>query len=312
MGSAHPELRILSCASWVAHLVSRIPPGLSFLVRTFSNLKRWNLTMSERLRFPLIAFVALLSISSTTISAQVDAGAAIQQQLASQFKVTTVTADRADIVTAGDVVQIHKPGLIMYAVDSPLPASNSYKNGKISQGASGFGNDFKIGVLSQQAGKASVYSKRNFGQEEKCWVTGIQVQRDGVVFLLYSDFYDTTRYYGSLKIQYPIKGSVPPPGAMIAMVQEVLTVVPPTDQPVAAPPPAPEAAPAAPPPPPMPDIAPPPPPDDVPTITLGQTRAQVIAALGQPDKAAKMGTKEILFFKTMKVTFINGKVTKVE
>ena len=74
---------------------------------------------------------------------------------------------------------------------------------------------------------------------------------------------------------------------------------------------------APPPPPPIPDIAPPPPPADAPppappTIALGQTMDQVTAAFGQPLKVAKLGAKTIFYYKDMKVTFTNGKVTDVE
>lgn len=64
----------------------------------------------------------------------------------------------------------------------------------------------------------------------------------------------------------------------------------------------------------MSDIAPPPPPSDAPpvTIALGQTRDQVIAGFGQPVRIAKIGTKEIFFYKDLKVTFIDGKVTNAE
>jgi len=73
------------------------------------------------------------------------------------------------------------------------------------------------------------------------------------------------------------------------------------------------AAPVAPPPP----IAPPPPPADEPiapppTISLGQTKDQVQASFGQPVRVVKLGTKEIEYFKDMKVTFVNGKVTDVQ
>jgi hypothetical protein len=34
--------------------------------------------------------------------------------------------------------------------------------------------------------------------------------------------------------------------------------------------------------------------------------------LGQPGKAAKIGTKEIYYYKDMKVTFMNGKVSNIE
>jgi outer membrane protein assembly factor BamE (lipoprotein component of BamABCDE complex) len=64
----------------------------------------------------------------------------------------------------------------------------------------------------------------------------------------------------------------------------------------------------------MPDIAPPPPPADTPppTIAIGQTKAQVTAAFGQPVKTAKVGVKETFYYKDMKVTFTNGKVSNVE
>ncbi|AEU34584.1 hypothetical protein [Granulicella mallensis] len=64
-------------------------------------------------------------------------------------------------------------------------------------------------------------------------------------------------------------------------------------------------------------LAPPPPPADAPagpppTISLGQTRAQVQASFGTPTRVVKLGTKEIEFFKDMKVTFVNDKVTDVQ
>jgi hypothetical protein len=80
--------------------------------------------------------------------------------------------------------------------------------------------------------------------------------------------------------------------------------------------PAQAAAPAAPaaPPAPMAAIAPPPPPADAPppTIAIGQTKDQVTTAFGQPTRMAKVGVKEIFYYKDMKVTFTNGKVSNVE
>ena len=72
---------------------------------------------------------------------------------------------------------------------------------------------------------------------------------------------------------------------------------------------APEAAPA-----PMQEIAPPPPPTDTPppTIAIGQTMNQVTAGFGQPQKVANLAGKVIFYYKDMKVTFTNGKVSNVE
>jgi len=345
-------------------------------------------------------------------AAQTGDPAAIQQRLYTQFKLTSITADRSDIVTAGDVVAIHKPGLIMYATISPLPPSNTYKNGRIGQGWGGFGKDMLITMAAPGGATATNYPHRPFVPEEKCWVTGIQVQRDGVLFQLYSDPYDGIRYYANLKIPFPNKKEVPPTDAATQLVAEVLTVVPqdqgapdqgnqggqpaqsaqpagtavqyvaqgggggrlvllpsgsfallapggvhdggqysvngdtltlaynsggrtavfkiqadklnadtgqvwvhlgegpplyPTAE--AATMPASAFAPA-----PMADIPPPPPPADAPppTIAIGQTMDQVTTAFGQPVKVARLGAKVIFYFKDMKVTFTNGKVTNVE
>lgn len=177
----------------------------------------------------LLALIFLAG-APNCIYAQTGDPAAIQQKLYAQFRLTTITADRSDIVTAGDVVVIHRPGLLMYAVASPMPPSNTYKNGKIGQGWGGFGKDMMITMAAPGAGTANDYPHRPFAPEEKCWVTGIQVQKDGVLFQLYSDPYDDIRYYGNLKIPFANKREIPSADAALQLVSEVLTVVP-TDNP---------------------------------------------------------------------------------
>jgi hypothetical protein len=262
--------------------------------------------------FWLVAVALAVSHSSM---AQTDDLVAIQQKLNSQFKVTTITADRSDIVTAGDVVVIHKPGLLMYGIASPLPPSNSYsnKNGKIGQGWNGFGKDMLISMGTPGGGTAADYPHRQFEPEEKCWITGIQAQKDGILIQLYSDPYDNVRYYANLKIPFPNKKIVPPADSAMQLVADVVSVVP-QEQSVQEPAPiqaavAPPAVPA-----PMPDIAPPPPPTDAPppTISLGDSMDQVTAGFGQPLKVGKLGTKTIFYYKDMKVTFTGKKVSNVE
>jgi hypothetical protein len=265
--------------------------------------------------FGVTLITSMLSLVSAAQAA--DPIAAIQQRLNSQIHVTRITADRSDIVVPGDVVVIQRPGLVMYAVYSPMPPSNSYKNGKIGQGWGGFGKDLAIGMATPGAGTASDYPHRMFVPEERCWVTGIQVQKDGVLFQLYSEPYGDTRFYANLKIPFPDKKVVPPVDVALQAVAEVLTVLPPDNQSgqgyQQAPPPPPAYAPSAPPAPSQyGDIAPPPPPTSMPTITIGQTKAEVTSAFGEPVRKAILGPKEIYFFKDMKVTFVNGKVSKVE
>ena len=68
--------------------------------------------------------------------------------------------------------------------------------------------------------------------------------------------------------------------------------------------------------PPAPIPPPPPPADERPPapkeISLGQARDVVVANLGQPEKIAKIATREIYFYKDFKVIFVNGKVTDVQ
>jgi hypothetical protein len=95
-------------------------------------------------------------------------------------------------------------------------------------------------------------------------------------------------------------------------ISEVVTAEPLQDdaKPAAAPEPSEPPAPIQ-------QIAPPPPPADAPpaqpkTIALGQTKDMVVAILGQPTKAANLGTKEIYYYPDMKVIFVKGKVTDIQ
>jgi hypothetical protein len=185
--------------------------------------------------------------------------------------------------------------------------------------------------------KAAACAPRKFVAGEKFWVTGIVAQADGILVNTLSDPYSDIRYFGDIKFFFP-PGAAPEPPAdkhhkpsreapprvappaddFLKTVAEVISVVPPEEtsdqsaqpadqgaQPGAAEAPAPA---------PLPDVAPPPPPADTPppTIELGQTKDVVIASFGQPIRVVKLGVKEIYFYKDMKVTFTNGKVTNVE
>ena len=105
---------------------------------------------------------------------------AIQQKLSSTFTARKLTADRSDIVTTGSIVVLHKEGMMMYGSMSPLPPSNTYKNGKITQGGSGFGRDLAISMMTPGGGTAASYPQRRFVADEKCFLTGIVVQKDGI------------------------------------------------------------------------------------------------------------------------------------
>jgi hypothetical protein len=197
-----------------------------------------------------------------------------------------------------------------------------------------------VGAAAGAAGTAdaaSGASPRTYVTGEKMWVTKIEVKTDGkdeiVVFDLFTDAVSDIRYKGQVRMVYPKGASA---DQVNKLVGEVFKVQPPEDQKDAsagggqqqqqqkgapAVPAAREAAPPAiaPPPPPAenaapPDIPPPPPPTDAPPATIGlkQTIEQVVAIMGQPTRIANLGTKQIYYYKDLKVTFTAGKVTDVQ
>ncbi len=169
--------------------------------------------MSPSKRCPFAIIGVLLLTLGFRLSAQSGDPAAILQKLNAQFKLTETTADRTDIVTPGDVVVIHKPGLLMFDVASVVPPTNVYKDGKIGQG---------FGTQMMKSEKNRVM--RWFVPGEKCWVTAVSVQNDGVSIGLYSDPYNDVRYYAILKISFPNKKDVPPVDSVMGTIAEVLKV----------------------------------------------------------------------------------------
>ena len=170
---------------------------------------------------------------------------------------------------------------------------------------------------------------------EKLYVTKITVDRgkDTIEFDLFSDSYgDSGRFKGLLKIQFAKKTLVSADLATVdTTIGEVLKIQPPEDaktegarqqrtrreRPTAGTRGCRRCSRSTSGRSPSPPIAPPPPPADEPpappkTISLGQTKDQVVSSLGQPEKTAKIGTKEIYFYKDLKVTFVNGKVSDVQ
>ena len=280
--------------------------------------------------FGLAAAVAMLSFGARAQQAG-DPGTLVQEKLASQIKLTKATADHTDIVTAGDIVELHKDGLMMCSSVSPYAYSNVYQNGALvatqKNRAKSMLKGFGMGALTGNTSVADAANNgcasRKFVSGEKIWITGIALQKDGVLVSVFSDAYNDTRYYGEIKFPFQKGAPIPAADDFVKYVDGLITVVPGDDkggqqnaqgggdgggqqQAAAAP-----AQPAAP----MQAIAPPPPPADQPPpqIAIGQTKDQVVAGFGQPVRMAKLaGTKEIYFYKDMKVTFTNGKVSNVE
>ncbi|HEX4136395.1 MAG TPA: hypothetical protein VHY84_17405 [Bryobacteraceae bacterium] len=196
--------------------------------------------------------------------------------------------DQADIeiVTPGAVLALKKSGFVMHSRGTKVNP-NDYKNGNIY---------ITQAVKSSLARTNREGSTRTFVKGEKFWLIGIEVKDEGVFLLFLSDPIHETRYLGLLRFLFA-QGTRPTPEEFLPVFSEVLDVV--STPPAAAPPAA------------LPPVAPPPP---LPaSVDLGQTREQVVSALGQPEKIANVGAnKQIYFFKNLKVTFVDGKVTDIE
>jgi hypothetical protein len=260
-------------------------------------------------------------------SANAQSKAAIEKKLVAEYTLTQATADQTDIVTAGAILVLKKGNIVMAPVSGTNFYQNTYKEGKISQNALGKLNN-GLNRFSHLPGASApaAPATRTFVPGEKVWVTKIECKDDGVVFDLYTDAYAEVRYKAALKFYFNPKGPIPSVDEMDKLVAEVFKIQPaddkdkaaPTEQAAAAAPAAAPAAPVAPPEPALAPIAPPPPPPDAPQappkeLKMGQTKDEVIANFGQPEKVVKLGTKEIYYYKDLgKVTFVNGKVTDVQ
>ncbi len=255
---------------------------------------------------------AVIVFSSLGISPR-SAAQGLEQKLESTYAITKPTDDKSDIVTAGAVLILQKDKIIMYSTANQVLPQNTYKAGRLSEGAFGVHDNVqKFGsFIGHPPPQSAQTTSRHFVTGEKFWVTGIAVQSDGVVFTLFSDAINDVRYQCTLKFVYP-KGATPSTDDVLKTVAEVFKVqeddsaksddkggdqqqqgAAPADanqQPAA------EQAPAAPP----------------ATVEIGQTPDEVVAILGQPDKIINLGAKQIYVYKDLKVTFVKGKVTDAQ
>jgi hypothetical protein len=188
-----------------------------------------------------LAFYAL--ITGVVLIAQTDDLTAMQQKLNTQFKVTKLTGDGMDILEggAGDVVELHKDGLKMSALATPVMESSVYKDGKIGGGAAKrvWGN-LGVAMLEGMAAAGdntgtvvipNAIPGHNAVAGEKVWVVAVTAQKDGINFKLYTDADPQgIRYHANLKVLYPNKKVIPSVDDALKLVSEVLTVVPQGDQ----------------------------------------------------------------------------------
>lgn len=266
-----------------------------------------NFMQSLRFGVTLVMF-----LSTVLAGAQVSNSDTLATALSGKFTMTEVTSDNSEIVTPGTQVQFRLGGLWMYSIAAPSAPASEYKNGKIVMGAGAFGrNMFSL----MRSSDGIMLPQHKFVEGDKCWITSIEVKKDGVWFHLYSDPVEGARYFANLKFDFPDKNQTPDAASMLALVSQVLAPVlaqqtstqnPNTASQQAAVPAATVSYQDIP--------APPPPPASAPTVALGMSREQVIDAIGPPTQKAIAGSKEILFYSDtkMKITLTDGSVTAID
>jgi hypothetical protein len=222
---------------------------------------------------------------------------AIRQAILERYPLAQLTADNADLATAGAVLVLQKSALVMNKATFPDFILNTYKNGAIVR--SGVQNKlaraFLVSLMPQGAEFADV-NCRSFAAGEKFWLTQVQMGRNFIRLIFISDPYDGQRYHSGLDVPFP-NGTTPTADIVLNLIGEVIHVDDDGSHVDASSAQAPAAAvePAA-----------------TKTIALGQDKEQVVTVFGAPSKIVKLGDKEIDYFPDMKVTFVRNKVTDVQ
>jgi hypothetical protein len=258
----------------------------------------------------------LLAAATVPCAVAQSAAADVADAIRAQYKLSKFGRDSNGwaVVQAGTVLVLQQGGLLGIPPERMVFCAAKYEDGQMK--APG-------GLCAATHRNVSRY----FQQGDKVYVLRIDenVKKEQISFrVVECDSCNGTNppsfYKSEVVFQFP--GGyleTAQPGPVTQTISLVFSVDKGDAQPAeGAPPTAPAAshaatappAPTAPPPP----VAAPPPAADEPTqtIEIGQTVDQVVTALGQPQKIAKVGTKQIYFYKNLKVTFNNGKVSDVD
>lgn len=222
-----------------------------------------------------LCFLATLALSPLALAQT----GSIPEQIESAYTLTKPTADLTSIVKPGDTLVLKKDNLVMCGVVSALPSYNTYRNGSIGQSLL---NHLKFFTAS---GNAPTVPTRTFVAGENVLLTGVEITDKGLQLTLLSQAVDGIRYKAFLVFPYPAS-SPPSPAEALQEVAQVLSVKPVDNTPK--------------------------PTAGARTVSLGQTKEQVTAVLGQPTTVVNLGAKEVYYFPNMRVTFVNGHVADVQ
>ena len=273
----------------------------------------------------VIALVVGAVIPGSLAAGQGATPPSLQEQLQAQYKSVKMGSDSngPTVLEEGTVLAIQKGGILGVPWGSPKGCPSKYENGSLKPPSflctKGRGEVAKRGwgVLKGHIpgasyvpdGNTNTSDTRYFNKGEKVYPTKIAVDLKnekisfGVVACDTCNQTNPPTYYKSeVDFQFA-KGYLE--AADVTKVEDTIGEVFAIDtsnsgteaqQPAAQPEQAGQAQPA-----PAPA-----------SIELGQTIDQVVAALGQPEKAVNLGSKQIYVYKDLKVTFLNAKVSDVQ
>jgi hypothetical protein len=285
--------------------------------------------MTQSTHFAAIGLAGLLSTCLWAGPQDAASGGGLEHELLTHFAPTKL--DKAKVTKAGAVFTVQKEGIGAISPNGGLSMSrlagsdqasypNNYKSGSIK-------HDMKGTFL------ASAGSIRDLDVNEKVYVTRIEVKDSSITIGVQScgtcnpklpdPEHVPARATVNFQFGKPYLSAATP--AQVAEIIEHVFAPAPADAGAQEVSQAPAAAPEAPAPPqapagpqaPMAPIPPPPPPVDAPAappaeVKMGQTPDQVVAAMGQPQQIFNVGAKMIYKYKSLKITFVNGKVSDVE
>ena len=268
--------------------------------------------MKQTARFrPSVAAVVLSCGVSTghPLWAQKAASGAVEA-LGKKYVVTETTADFAQVTRDGTTMTMKCPGIYSIPSNLMMKPDNKVVDGKVqAPGTLAKYTLVKMGAHVLQTGDKVYITKL----ESKSESTG-----DSLKFTLLtvdpldvagSDTKKKYDAYVSFKFKKGYLDETPPE----QIEQTVESVLAPEEAAAPDPPPAAPAAekpqvaaaPAPPPPPPAPVVPPP-------TITIGESSSEVLKAMGMPLQMIDLGKKKTYIYKSMKIVFLNDKVSDVQ
>jgi len=203
----------------------------------------------------------------------------LRDGLKSAITVTKTDMDRLRIKEPGTILLVRHEGITASPSKDASMLLNKYKDGKLKQPG---------GLLVTLSDKKT---NRDFAVGERLYCIDIKVKHDAVQLWLLSTGMapitvkgttEQTRYKAALELGFA-EGFLAQatPEAVIDSLASVLTRE--------------GAAPAGP-----------------KTVALGQTEAELEAAVGKPEKVLDLGDKKIYVYEDIKVTLVDGKVTDVQ